>query len=185
MHRSSRMLFFHLFVLIINMHCKVFVRVACRVDCTVSWLCIPYYFVVGNELHGFGWVLQEAHNNGNGVASYSAWRNMTISMSSSGAHPLSMILRPNAGSLRYMQLALLAWLLLTENFQERIPSFGRPRVPCGLTDIFMISCFVLSVCRQVDCFDHFSWPWKEDAAFFMKPKKRSYDGNDKALSVIP
>jgi hypothetical protein len=64
--------------------------------------------VVGNELHGFGWVLQEAHNNGNGVASYSAWRNMTISMSSSGAHPLSMILRPNAGSLRYMQLALLA-----------------------------------------------------------------------------
>jgi hypothetical protein len=64
-----------LFVLIINMQCKFFVSVACGVDCSMSWLCIPYYFVVGNELHGFGWVLQEAHNNGNGVASHSAWRN--------------------------------------------------------------------------------------------------------------
>jgi len=64
--------------------------------------------VVGNELHGFGWVLQEAHNNGNGVASRSAWQNMMISMSSSGAHPLPMIRRPYVGSLRYMLLALLA-----------------------------------------------------------------------------
>jgi hypothetical protein len=63
-------------------------------------------------------------------------------------------------------------------------SFGRPRVPHSLTDIFMISCFMLSVCRQVDCFDHFSWSWKEDAAFFMKPKKQSYDDSDKALSII-
>jgi hypothetical protein len=44
---------------------------------------------------------------------------------------------------------------------------------------------MLSVCRQVDSFDHFSWPWKEDAAFFMKPKKQSYDDNDKALGIIP
>jgi hypothetical protein len=64
--------------------------------------------VVGNELHGFGLVLQEAHDNGNGVASHSAWRNMMISMSSSGAHPLSMIPQPDVGSLRYMGLALLA-----------------------------------------------------------------------------
>jgi hypothetical protein len=64
--------------------------------------------VVGNELHGFGWVLQEAHNNGNGVVPHSAWQNMTISMSSSGALPLSMIPRPDVGSLRVMQLALLA-----------------------------------------------------------------------------
>ncbi len=185
MHRSSKMLFFCLFVLIINMQCKFFVGVACRVDCNVSWSCIPYYIVVGNELHGFGWVLQEAHNNGNGVASHSARQNMMISMSSSGAHPLSMIPQPDVGSSRVMQLALLAWLLLTENFEERICSFGRPRVPHGLTEIFMISCFMLSVCRQVDCFDHFSWSWKEDAAFFMKLKKQSYDDNDKALSIIP
>jgi hypothetical protein len=72
-----------------------------------------------------------------------------------------------------------------ENFEEHIHSFSRPRVPCGLTDIFIISCFMLSVCRQVDSFDHFSWPWKEDAAFFMKPKKQSYDDNDKALGIIP
>jgi len=59
--------------------------------------------VVANELHGFGWVLQEAHNNGNGVASHSAWRNMTISMSSSGAHPLSMTPpSPDVGSSSYM-----------------------------------------------------------------------------------
>jgi hypothetical protein len=64
--------------------------------------------VVGNELHGFGWVLQEAHNNGNGVASHSARQNMMISMSSSGAHPLSMIPQPDVGSSRVMQLALLA-----------------------------------------------------------------------------
>jgi hypothetical protein len=64
--------------------------------------------VVGNELHGFGWVLQEAHNNGNGVASHSACQNMMISMSSFGAHPLSMIPRPDVGSSRVMQLALLA-----------------------------------------------------------------------------
>jgi hypothetical protein len=69
---------------------------------------IPYYFVVGNELHGFGWVLQEAHNNANGAASHSAWQNMMISMSSSGAHPLPMICRPYVGSSRYMLLALLA-----------------------------------------------------------------------------
>jgi hypothetical protein len=75
MHHSSRMPFFYLFVLIINMRCKFFVSVACGVDCSMSWLSIPYYFVVGNELHGFGLVLQEAHNNGNGVASHSAWRN--------------------------------------------------------------------------------------------------------------
>ncbi len=74
-------------------------------------------------------------------------------------------------------------LLLTENFEER--SSGRPRVPCSLMDIFMISYFILSVGRQADCFDHLSWPWKEDAAFFMKPKKRSYDDNDKVLSIIP
>jgi hypothetical protein len=126
----------------------------------------PYYFVVGNELHGFGWVLQAAHNNANGVASHSAWQNMMNSTSSSGAHPLSMIPGQYVGSLRYMGLELLAWLLLTENF-----CFGRPRVPRSLTDIFMISCFILSVCKQVDCFDHFSWPRKEDAAFFMKPDK--------------
>jgi hypothetical protein len=64
--------------------------------------------VVGNELHGFGWVLQEAHNSGNGVASHSAWQNMMISMSSSGAHPLSMIPQLDVASSRYMQLALLA-----------------------------------------------------------------------------
>jgi hypothetical protein len=64
--------------------------------------------VVGNELHGFGWVLQEAHNNGNGGASHSAWWNMMISMSSSSAHPLSMIPQPDVGSWRYMQLPLLA-----------------------------------------------------------------------------
>jgi hypothetical protein len=165
------------------MQCKAFVCVACRVNCTVSWLRIPYYFVVGNELHGFGLVLQPAHNNCG--ASHSAWWNMMIWMSSSGAHALSMIPQPDVGSSRYMRLALLAWLLLTENFEVRIHSFGRHRVPCGLTDIFMISCFLLSVCRQVHCLDHFSWPWKEDAAFFMKPKKWSYDGNHKALSILP
>ncbi|CAM6047244.1 unnamed protein product [Sphagnum compactum] len=74
-------------------------------------------------------VAMEAHNNSNAVVSHSAWRNMMISTSSSGAHPLSMIPRPHV--------------------------------------------------------DHFSWPRKEDAAFFMKPKKRSYDDNDKALSIIP
>ncbi len=64
--------------------------------------------MVGNELHGFGWVLQEAHNNANGIASNSAWQNMMISMSSSGAHHLSMIPPPYVGSSRNMQLALLA-----------------------------------------------------------------------------
>ncbi|CAM6036816.1 unnamed protein product [Sphagnum compactum] len=61
-------------------------------------------------------VAAEAHNNGNGVASHSAWRNY-------------------------------------DDFNEFF--------------------------WQADCFDHLSWPWKEDAAFFMKPKKRSYDDNDK------
>jgi hypothetical protein len=46
-----------------------------------------HYFVVGNELHGFGLVWQEAHKNGNAVALHSAWRNMMISNCSSGAHP--------------------------------------------------------------------------------------------------
>jgi hypothetical protein len=36
MHCSSRMLFFYLFVLIINMQCKFFVSVACGVDCSMS-----------------------------------------------------------------------------------------------------------------------------------------------------
>jgi callose synthase len=67
-------------------------------------------------------VAAEAHNNGNGVASHSAWRNY-------------------------------------DDFNEFF--------------------------WQADCFDHLSWPWKEDAAFFVKPKKRSYDDNDKVLSIIP
>ncbi|CAN5972919.1 unnamed protein product [Sphagnum jensenii] len=53
-------------------------------------------------------VAMAAHNNANGVASHSAWQNMMISMSSSGAHPLSMIPGPYVGSSRYMRLALLA-----------------------------------------------------------------------------
>jgi hypothetical protein len=36
MHHNSRMLFFHLSVLIIDMQCKFFVGVACWVDCGVS-----------------------------------------------------------------------------------------------------------------------------------------------------
>ncbi len=64
--------------------------------------------MVGNDLHGFGWVLQAVHNNANGVASHSAWRHMMISMSCSGAHPLSMIPQQYVGSSRYMGLVLLA-----------------------------------------------------------------------------